>query len=205
MHISEGILSAPVLLGGGALAAAGTAVGLKKLDYDRIMSVAMLTATFFVASLIHVRLGAGSVHLILNGLLGIVLGWGVFPAVVVALLLQSLFFQFGGITVLGVNSCIMAIPALLCYYLARPWILVETTRATAAFLVGVLAIFLSALLMAASLALTDAGFLATAQITVLVHIPVMLIEGVITLAVVSFLAKVQPELLGLHNGTKNGV
>ena len=36
MHISEGVLSGPVLISGGALAAAGTAFGLKKLDYDRI-------------------------------------------------------------------------------------------------------------------------------------------------------------------------
>ena len=39
MHISEGILSGPVLISGAALAAAGTAVGLKKLDYDRIAAI----------------------------------------------------------------------------------------------------------------------------------------------------------------------
>ena len=35
MHISEGVLSAPVLATGAVLAAAGVAVGLKKMDYER--------------------------------------------------------------------------------------------------------------------------------------------------------------------------
>ena len=88
MHISEGILSAPVLISGGALTVVGTAIGLKRLDYDRIMGVAIMAATFFVAALIHVPLGPGSVHLVLNGLLGVVLGWACFPAILIALLLQ---------------------------------------------------------------------------------------------------------------------
>ena len=57
MHISEGVLSGPVLISGIALAAAGTAIGLKILDYDRIPRAAILSASFFVASLIHVPIG----------------------------------------------------------------------------------------------------------------------------------------------------
>ncbi|HIJ20834.1 MAG TPA: cobalt transporter CbiM, partial [Deltaproteobacteria bacterium] len=108
MHISEGILSGPVLISGVALAAAGTAIGLKKLDYERIPRAAILAASFFVASLIHVPVGPSSVHLILNGIVGLILGWGAFPVILVALVLQAIFFQFGGITTLGVNTMIMA-------------------------------------------------------------------------------------------------
>ena len=54
MHISEGVLSAPVLITGAGLAAAGTAIGLKKLDYERIPQVAVLSSAFFIASLVHV-------------------------------------------------------------------------------------------------------------------------------------------------------
>ena len=104
MHISEGVLSGPVLLSGAALAAAGTAIGLKKLDYDQIAKAGMLSGAFFVASLIHVPLGPTSVHLIMNGLVGLLLGWAAFPAILVALALQAVFFQFGGITSLGVNT-----------------------------------------------------------------------------------------------------
>ena len=71
MHISEGILSAQVLVSGAALTTVGTAIGLRKLDYDRIPQVAVLSAAFFVTSLVHIPIGPASVHLILNGLMGI--------------------------------------------------------------------------------------------------------------------------------------
>ena len=195
MHISEGILSAPILLGGASLTAVGTVIGLKKLDLDRIMEVSMLTATFFVASLIHVPIGPASIHLVLNGLLGIMLGWACFPAILVGLLLQAVFFQYGGLTVLGVNAVNMALPAVLCFYLTRPLLNSEKTRPLAGFIAGSGAILLSAVLMALSLAFTDAGFLATAKITVLANIPIMVIEGFITMFIVSFIGRVHPELL----------
>lgn len=195
MHISEGVLSAPVLIGGGVLTAVGTAVGLKRLDYDRIMNTSILTAAFFVASLVHVPIGPGSVHLVLNGLLGIMLGWSCFPAILIALLLQAIFFQFGGLLVLGVNTFNMAAPALLCHYVIRPFLTAPRTRAIAGFTGGALAILLAAIFMALSLALTDQGFLPTAQIAVVANLPIMLIEGFITMFAVSFLAKVHPEIL----------
>lgn len=101
MHISEGVLSPAVLGAGAVLAAAGIVIGLRKLDYGRLMTVAILAAAFFVGSLIHVPIGPSSVHLILNGLLGMLLGWAAFPSIFVALMLQAILFQYGGITVLG--------------------------------------------------------------------------------------------------------
>ena len=197
MHISEGILSAPVLISGGVIAAAGTVIGLKKVDYAHIMPTALLSSAFFVASLIHVPLGPGSVHLVLNGLLGIILGWAGFPAILIALFLQAIFFQFGGLVVLGVNTVTMAVPALCCYYLVRPWLKNPKTRPVAAFGAGGLAIFLSSLLMALALTLSDSGFLATAKIIVVANVPIMIIEGFITMFTVAFLGRVQPEILHL--------
>lgn len=195
MHISEGILSAPILFGGAALTAAGTMVGLKKLDLDRIIEVSMLTATFFIASLIHVPVGPASIHLVLNGLLGIMLGWACFPAILVGLLMQAVFFQYGGLTVLGVNTLTMAVPAVLCFYLVRPLMKNSRTVPAAGFIAGSGAIFLSAVGLALSLALTDSGFLATAKITVMANIPIMVIEGFITMFIVSFIGRVHPDLL----------
>ena len=37
MHISEGVLSAPVLLTGYGIAAAGCSLGLKKLDLEKVV------------------------------------------------------------------------------------------------------------------------------------------------------------------------
>ncbi|MCB2218248.1 cobalt transporter CbiM [Desulfofustis glycolicus] len=195
MHISEGVLSAPVLIGGGVLTVIGTGIGLHRLDYDRIMNTAILTSAFFVASLVHVPIGPGSIHLVLNGLLGIILGWACFPAILVALLLQAVFFQFGGLLVLGVNTFNMAAPALLCYYLVRPLLARPKTRGVAGFAGGALAIFLAALCMALSLALSDSGFLATAKLVVIANLPIMLIEGIVTMFAITFLAKVTPDLI----------
>ncbi len=199
MHISEGILNAPVLIGCGVAAAACTGVGLKKLDTDRIMNVSLLTSTFFIASLIHVPLGPGSIHLVLNGLLGVILGWVSFPAIVTALLLQALFFQYGGFTVLGVNTIIMALPAVLAFYIVRPWLKDNgKKRSVAAFASGFLAIFFSSVLMALALVTSDSGFFDTAVLILAAQFPLMIIEGFITMFAVLFLAKVQPDFL--YNG-----
>ncbi|MCV6597055.1 MAG: cobalt transporter CbiM, partial [Mangrovicoccus sp.] len=103
MHIVDGALSNPVVIGGAIAAAGGIAMGLRSLDLDRIPTAGVLSAAFFVASLIHVPIGPSSVHLILNGLAGLLLGWAAFPALFVGLLLQAVFFGFGGLTVLGIN------------------------------------------------------------------------------------------------------
>lgn len=201
MHISEGVLSGPVLLAGGALAAAGTAVGLKKIDYDRIARVGILSAAFFVASLVHVNIGPSSVHLILNGVVGLLLGWGAVPAILVALVLQALFFQYGGITVLGVNTIIMALPAIICYYGCGPLIRKKPSIAAAgAFLGGFGSVFLSAVFMAAALYFTEDSFWGVAMTVILAHLPVMAIEGVISAFCISFLKKVHPVLLPGHTG-----
>ena len=198
MHISEGILSMPVLAGGAIATTVGTVIGLKKLPYEQIMSVSLLSATFFVASLIHVPVGPGSVHLLLGGLLGLILGWGAFPAIIVALLLQALFFQYGGIVVLGVNGLIIAGPAVLCGLLLHPLLQKSPKqRSAAGFLAGFCSILLSAAGMAGALYFSDHGFVKVAGLVLLTHLPVMLIEGVITMFVVNFLVKVQPEILSL--------
>ena len=98
MHISEGVLSAPVLMTGAIGAIACVAYGLKKIDHDKIPEAAILSSAFFVVSFINVPIGPSSVHLVLNGLMGLLLGWIAFPAILVALTFQAILFQFGGIT-----------------------------------------------------------------------------------------------------------
>jgi cobalt/nickel transport system permease protein len=196
VHISEGVLSAPVLVSGGVLAAAGTAIGLKKIDYDHLAQVGILSATFFVASLVHVPIGPSSVHLIMNGIVGLLLGWAAFPAILVALLLQGVFFQFGWITTLGVNTIIMALPAVICYYLFAP--LMQKNHKIlllAGFGCGFCAVLFGALLVGLALMFTEENFLAVATLVVTAHIPVMIIEGIVTAFCVVFLKKVQPAML----------
>ncbi len=196
MHISEGVLSAPVLISGGVLAAAGTMIGLKKIDYDHIARVGILSASFFVASLVHVPIGPANAHLIMNGVVGLLLGWAAFPAILVALLLQSVFFQFGGITTLGVNTIIMALPAITSYYLFRPLLWKKQTAGLlGAFGTGFCAVFFSAVLVGAALMFTETNFLEVATLVAAAHIPIMIIEGIVTAFCVAFLKKVQPAML----------
>lgn len=196
MHISEGVLSAPVLLGGAGVTVLGTAIGLRKIDFDQVMTVAILSAAFFIASLIHVPIGPGNAHLLLAGLLGVVLGWGAFPSILVALVLQAVLFQYGGLTVLGVNAATMAAPAVLCFYIFRPMLAKGNgSRFAAAFACGFCAMLLSSLLTAGALALSGEAFRHAAWVLVAAHLPVMVVEGVITGFVYTFLAKVKPEAL----------
>jgi cobalt/nickel transport system permease protein len=178
------------------LAAAGTAIGLKNLDYDRIARAGMLSAAFFVASLIHVPVGPANAHLILNGLVGLLLGWAAFPAILVALVLQAILFQFGGITALGVNTMIMALPAVLCYIVCSPFLHKKSALALpAAFACGFLSVLLSALVLGLALVFTEENFFEVSAIVIVAHIPVMIIEGIVTALCVAFLKKVQPTML----------
>lgn len=199
MHISEGVLGGPVLAAGAAFTLAGLAVGLKKMDFDRLPQVAIMSAAFFVASLVNVPIGPVKEHLILNGLLGLLLGWATFPALFVALALQGVLFQFGGLTTLGVNTFNMALPGVLCYLLLGRLARNGGRRLPllAGFLCGFLSVGGSALLVALSLATAGEEFLVIARLVVVAHIPVMVIEGVVTASMVGFLRRVRPAMLGM--------
>jgi cobalt/nickel transport system permease protein len=202
MHIHEAVLSASaegvVLLGVGAVVtAAGTAVGLRKMDYEQSPRVALLTSVFFVVSLVHVPVGLTSAHLVLSGLMGLLLGWAAFPAMLIALLLQALMFGHGGLLALGINTATMALPAVACHYAFRS--LAASPREEFVFLAGFaaggLATLLGALLTAGTLWMTGREFALLATAVVLFHLAVAVVEGVVTGSAVVLVHKVQPQLL----------
>lgn len=196
MHIVDGALSAPVLIGGGVAAVGGLALGLRSLSLEKIPAAGVLSATFFVAALIHVPIGPSSVHLMMNGLAGLVLGWAAFPALFIGLLLQAVFFGFGGITVLGVNTVNMALPAVLVGVLLRRGARGADRRVAAlsGLLAGSMAILLAALMFALALWLSGDEFVPAAKLVVLAHLPVAVIEGLICAAAVILINRVKPEL-----------
>jgi cobalt/nickel transport system permease protein len=113
VHISDGVLVWPWLVGGFVVAAALLAfasAGMKDAEFPR---VGLFSAAMFVSSQIHVPLGVTSVHLLLNGPAGILLGRRAPLAVAVGLTLQSLLFSHGGKYAIGVNVCVLSIPAVL--------------------------------------------------------------------------------------------
>lgn len=202
MHIAEGVLSGSVvgvavLSLGWVATATGTAVGLRRMDYERVPQVALLSAAFFVVSLIPIPLGVTSVHLVLSGLVGLVLGWAAFPALLVALFLQVLIAGAGGPTTLGLNTAVMALPAIAVYGIFRRAVHARSETATflAAFAAGALAVLLGAALNAAALLIAGKEFHLVAGAAMVAHLVTAPCEGLITAIAVVFLRKVRPELL----------
>ncbi|MBQ7221178.1 MAG: cobalt transporter CbiM [Synergistaceae bacterium] len=198
MHISEGILSGSVLLAGWTGTSEGIAVGLRKTDTSRIVRTALLSSAFFLASLVNVRIGPSSTHLSLLAPMGLILGWGVFPAVFTALLLQAVLFHFGGLLVLGVNTFIMGTASLSVYLLFGRAVREGRSKSLTvcmSFLAGSVAVLLAAGLAGLCLGLTDSNYLNTAKVLVIAHIPVALIEGVVTAFVIMWLKRAAPEFL----------
>lgn len=210
MHIPDGILPTAVCVGGYATAGAAAWYSLRKINRSEnpregIPRASLLTAAFLVASWVHIPVPPTSVHLLLNGLLGAVLGFYAFPAILIGLFFQAVMFQHGGLTTLGINATIIGVPAMLAYLLFRVRKLFGADNRTAAgvfgFLAGASGVALAAvaafiLLVTTIPANMDVEAERTAIVVLTVaHIPLMLLEGMFTALVVLFLMKVKPELL----------
>ena len=200
MHIAEGVLSPPVLCAGAFLTACGTALGLKRLATNQIITTGILSALFFLASLIHIPIGISSAHLVGSGIIGIVLGWSAFPAILLALMLQAVFFQFGGITVLGVNTCTMASSAVVSWYFFRLGLTIAPSHKgllIVSFCTGIIGVASAAFFTAVALAFSEEAFVTAACALFIAHLPIMIAEGFIASFTFSFIARVRPEVLPL--------
>lgn len=195
MHLSEGLLKPEILIGGAVVSALFTLYAFKTLKDDEIPKTAVLSALFFLASFIHVPIGPTSVHLVLGGIVGAMLGFRAFIAIFVALLLQGVLFGFGGLTTLGINLFNLATPTLIGYWLfmlpsSKRW-----HKDLLWFLIGFIPLAVSAFLLSLTLALNGDAFIDAAKIALLAHLPLMFIEGFITLLALRFIEKVAPSLL----------
>ncbi len=207
MHISDGVLSLPVVAAGWIITVALLVITLRWGERDKsiaeqIPKLSIMTGAFFVASLIHVSVGPTSVHLILNGLLGVVLGVLSYPAMFIGLTLQALLFQHGGLTVLGVNTMIMGVPGLISYAVFKTGYKRNISLTALGALCGALATVLAVILLAVVLVTTGEEFVAVAKLAAVAHVPIMIVEAIVTGFVVAYLAKVKPELLPVDLGDK---
>ena len=198
MHISEGILSGGVLAVGWAGTIAGVSFGLKKTNPDRIIQTALISSAFFLASLVNVRIGPSSTHMTLLAPMGLILGHAVFPAVIVALMLQALLFGFGGILVLGVNTFVMGFASLVTYIIFGRMIRESSGRyrvIALSFMAGAFAVIIGAVMAGIFLMMTDSNFSGAVKILLIAHIPVAVVEGIVTAFLVMWLKKSAPEFL----------
>ena len=220
MHIPDGIVPAQVCIAGYGLTGLCTWYSLRQINRQgdpssKIPKASLLTAAFFVASSIYIPIPPSSVHLVLNGLLGVVLGYFAFPAILIGLFLQALVVGHGGLTTLGVNASMMGIPALLAYHIFQLRQVGSRTgkedpldeRAERirvgvfAFLGGSIGLALAALIFTGIVITTvpaDFDF-RTERVAILtlllLHVPLALLEGTFTAMLAVFLHRVKPELL----------
>ncbi len=226
VHISDGVLSLPVLAAGWAVTGVLLAVALwwskrqgEGWEAEEIPRLSVMTAAFFVASLVHVPVGPTSAHFLLNGLLGVTLGILAYPAIFIGVLLQAVLFQHGGITTIGINTANMGVAALLASAVFKGGCRLargrregregrersegsEGSEGVAGIfgaLAGGLAVFLAVVFTAVSLILSggeEGTFTAVALALAVAHVPIILVETVVVGSVVVFLLKVKPELVG---------
>ncbi|MCF8093258.1 MAG: cobalt transporter CbiM [Desulfotignum sp.] len=196
MHISDGVLPLSVTLGGYAVSAGLAAWSARRIHSRDLPKVAVVTSAFFVASLVHIPFGPTSAHLLLPGLAGALLGPAAFLSIGLGLLLQSILFQFGGITALGANAVMMGVPAVICGWFFQHFKGRTIARqAVTGGLAGALGTVLSAVFLAGLLMTGGEDFFGVAKIALIAHVPVIVIEGVVSGFTIGFLARVKPALL----------
>lgn len=234
MHISEGVLPAGVIAAGWLVLIILLILTIgwsrKRLGNisEKVPLIAVVTAAFFVACLFKVPVGPTSLHLVLSGLVGILLGPLALVCIFIGLLLQALLFQNGGITVLGINSVVMGLPAIIAWFIYSA-LSKKTNTAFSAGLASTFSILLSTLLLAfvfivaginfggltaladyasgipilssivSVLANSPVGL--TTFLLLLMNLPLMVIEGIICAFIVPFIEKVKPEMLEEKNKT----
>jgi cobalt/nickel transport system permease protein len=118
------------------------------------------------------------------------LGWSAVPALFIALFLQGLLFQFGGLLSLGVNTAAMGTAALAGSLVFRA--VPEKLRSLGAFAGGFVAVIIGTLVVAAALALSDQDLRTTATLLFAANLPLAAVEGVISLFITTFLARTMP-------------
>lgn len=234
MHIPDGILPAQVSAVGYAIAAPLIGYSLRRIEHQShqhpagvartLPKAALLTATFFVASSLYLPAPPplGTLHLLMNGLLGAVLGYYAIPAIVIGLLFQALLLGHGGLTTLGLNTLLLGIPALLSHHLFewRHWLMsklkgrglisTQVIYGLLGGLAGFVGVMGAALLFFALVILTipadmNAGTeQAAISLMTLVNLPLAILEGLFTASFVVFILRTKPDLLDGPSGQQMG-
>ncbi|MBF7070875.1 cobalt transporter CbiM [Aliarcobacter butzleri] len=195
MHISDGIISIEVATVSAVATLAFCVYSFKNLTNEKIALVASMSALFFVTSFIHIPFGVTQIHLMLIGFIGIFLGSVAFISIAIALILQALLLGFGGLSSLGANILVMALPAYLVYLIFKLEILKRLNEKVKFFLVGFLGVFISSLLLFTVLVFSKDEYLAVAYSIIAVNIPTMILEGLVTMFLLLYIKKSMPKLL----------
>ncbi len=206
MHIPDGFIAPQIFVPAYALVVGLALYGFKRfkegLNERSIPYLATLSAFAFVLSSLSIPIPGGtSVHGMGFAPLSVLFGpWTAYLCMCLVLLLQALLMGHGGITTYSVNALAMGFVGPFCAYgvymlLAR--------RRYSLFLSGFLSVMVSAVFMSILLGIhpylfTDANGRAlyfpypikiTLPFILSLHLPVALVEGLLTQAVVGFVRR----------------
>lgn len=194
MHISDGIIATEICIAADAVSIGAIYAIGRKTDAEEIPRMGFVGAALFAASLIHFPVAGTSIHLGLFGLAGILLGLRAFPVVFVALLFQSLIFQHGGLISLGLNAVNMGAGAAVGWIV---WKMSRLHKKVRAFAAGFTGILLPAFLMAFEFHLS--GYGRGVVYIAYIYSIAALVEGLLTLSIISYFVKVKPMILEGNN------
>jgi len=195
MHISDGVLTLETTVVISVISIIALVKAIRELKNEDISLTAVASAMFFIASFIHIPFGVTQIHLILLGVIGILISWNSFVAIFVALLLQALLLGYGGISSLGVNLFIMAMSAVIIYYLYNFQIVKKLNDKIKFFLVGFLGTFFATLFLTLILYFSKEEYNYAAFSIFSVNIITMIIEGIVSMFLLLFIKKVYPKIL----------
>lgn len=218
MHMSDGLLNAPVSVVFLVIAALGVGFALVKaradLD-DRTAPMAGLVATFiFAVQMINFPILPGaSGHLLGGALAAILVGpWVGALCVTIVLVVQALLFADGGLTALGANVTNMAligtatgfVVALALRRLAQRG---KGGLAAVAFVSAFVNTVVAATGFVVEYAIGGAGGVEIGKVALLMwglHALIGIGEGLITAATVTSVASIRPDLVYLLKGNRAG-
>lgn len=204
MHLPDGFLSLPVALIAWGLSAAALIWGLRALNQqanDSLLPlVGVLAAAIFAAQMLNFPIAGGtSGHLLGAALATFIVGpWAAMLIMTTVVGVQALFFQDGGLLVLGANLLNMAIIGVWVAYAVRRWLGALLSKpswgeAVATFVAAWASIFIAALACALELAFSGTINAAIAVPAMgSIHALIGLVEGTITLGALAFLRAARP-------------
>ncbi|MFD4638725.1 energy-coupling factor ABC transporter permease [Lentzea sp. NPDC058436] len=214
MHMSDGLLNAPVSIVFLVVAAVGVGFALVKaradLD-DRTAPMAGLVATFiFAVQMINFPILPGaSGHLLGGALAAILVGpWVGALCVTIVLVVQALLFADGGLTALGANVTNMALIGTAAGFLVAVALrrFAEKGKgglAAVAFISAFVNTLLAATGFIVEYAIGGAGGVEIGKVALLMwglHALIGIGEGLITAVTVTSVASIRPDLVHLLKG-----
>ncbi|SES38712.1 cobalt/nickel transport system permease protein [Lentzea albida] len=216
MHMSDGLLNAPVSIVFLVVAAVGVGFALVKaradLD-DRTAPMAGLVATFiFAVQMINFPILPGaSGHLLGGALAAILVGpWVGALCVTIVLVVQALLFADGGLTALGANVTNMALIGTAAGFVVAVALrrFAEKGKgglAAVAFISAFVNTLLAATGFIVEYAIGGAGGVEIGKVALLMwglHALIGIGEGLITAVTVTSVASIRPDLVHLLKGSR---